>query len=55
MTPFSNIYDRALVLIQDYKLDSLANKDYASFLLFMKGLLENSIDLLPQIWYFYLG
>ena len=45
MTPFSNIYDRALVLIQDYKLDSLANKDYASFLLFMKGLLENSIDL----------
>lgn len=45
MTPFSNIYDRALVLIQDYKLDALANKDYSSFLLFMKGILENSIDL----------
>ena len=45
MTPFSNIYDKSLVLIQDYKLDTLANKDYASFLLFMKGLLENSIDL----------
>lgn len=45
MTPFSNIYDKALVVIQDYKLDALATKDYASFLLFMKGLLENSIDL----------
>jgi hypothetical protein len=45
MTPFSNIYDKALVVIQDYKLDNLANKDYASFLLFMKGLLENGIDL----------
>lgn len=45
MTPFTNIYDKALVVIQDYKLDNLANKDYASFLIFMKGMLESSIDL----------
>lgn len=45
MTPFSEIYDRALIVIRDYKLNDLANKNYASFLLFMKGFLETSIDL----------
>ncbi len=48
MTYFNEIYDRALVVIQDYKLDNLAKTDYASFLLFMKGFLRNSIDYFSQ-------
>ena len=45
MTDALDIYDRAMVVIQDYRLDGLYNRDYNSFLLFMKGLLRNSIDL----------
>jgi hypothetical protein len=43
MTAFTEIYDNALIVIQDYKLDNLANKNYQAFLLFMKGLLKSGI------------
>ena len=43
MTAFTDIYDRALVVMQDYKLDNLANTNYDAFLVFMKGLLKNGI------------
>ena len=43
MTAFTDVYDRALVVMQDYKLDNLANTNYDAFLIFMKGLLENGI------------
>ena len=43
MTAFTDIYDRALVVMQDYKLDNLANTNYDAFLIFMKGLLTNGI------------
>lgn len=45
MTPFTNIYDRSLVVIQDYKLDNLAKSNYSAFLTFMKGLLTSGVDL----------
>ena len=44
-TPFLNIYDRALVVIQDFRLDNLYEMDYKTFILFMKGFLVNGIDL----------
>ena len=43
MTAFTDIYDSALIVIQDYKLDNLANTNYDAFLIFMKGLLKNGI------------
>ena len=43
MTAFTDIYDIALVVMQDYKLDNLANTNYDAFLIFMKGLLKNGI------------
>lgn len=43
MTAFTDIYDSALVVMQDYKLDNLANTNYDAFLVFMKGLLKNGI------------
>ena len=43
MTAFTEIYDRALIVMQDYKLDNLANTNYDAFLVFMKGLLESGI------------
>ena len=43
MTAFTDIYDTALVVMQDYKLDNLANTNYDAFLVFMKGLLKNGI------------
>lgn len=43
MTPFDNIYDLALVVIQDYKIDNLATTDIESFKLYMRGFLINSI------------
>lgn len=45
MTDWELVYDRALIVIKDYKLDNLYNKDYDAFLLFMKGLLTTSVDL----------
>lgn len=42
-TLFEKVYDRALVIIQDYKLDNLARSDYESFLLYLQGILERSI------------
>jgi hypothetical protein len=43
MTAFTDIYDQALVVMQDYTLDNLANTNYDAFLIFMKGLLKNGI------------
>ena len=43
MTAFTDVYDSALVVMQDYKLDNLAQTNYDAFLLFMKGLLKNGI------------
>jgi hypothetical protein len=42
-TPFETVYDRALAVIKDYKLDSLAQTDYASFLLYWQSILEISV------------
>lgn len=42
-TPFEAVYDRALVLIEDYKLNKLAQEDYESFLLELQGILERSV------------
>lgn len=42
-TPFEDVYDRALITIVDYKLNSLAQSDYNSFLLYMQGILVKSI------------
>lgn len=43
MTPFTDIYSLALELIKDYRLDSLAKKDYDSFLIQMEGILIQAI------------
>jgi hypothetical protein len=43
MTAFTDIYDDALMVMQDYTLDKLANTNYDAFLLFMKGLLKTGI------------
>ena len=43
MTAFTDVYDSALVVMQDYKLDNLAQTNYDAFLIFMKGLLQNGI------------
>lgn len=42
-TLFEKVYDRALVIISDYKLDNLARSDYEAFLLYLQGILERSI------------
>ena len=42
-TPFENIYGQALIVIRDYRLDKLAQTDYASFLLHLQGILINAI------------
>ena len=43
MTAFTDIYDRALVTMQDYTLDKLAETNNDAFLLFMKSLLKSGI------------
>ena len=43
MVAFTDIYDRALVTMQDYTLDKLAVTNYNAFLLFMKSLLKSGI------------
>lgn len=43
MVAFTDIYDRALVTMKDYKLDKLAETNYDAFLLFMKSLLTTGI------------
>lgn len=43
MVAFTEIYDRALVTMQDYTLDKLAETNYNAFLLFMKSLLKSGI------------
>ena len=43
MTAFTDVYDNALVVMQDYKLDKLADTNYNAFLVFMKGLLKTGI------------
>lgn len=42
-TLFEKVYDRALIIIEDYKLNALANNDYEAFLLHLQGILERSI------------
>lgn len=42
-TLFERVYDRALIIIEDYKLNRLAQEDYESFLLYLQGNLERSI------------
>lgn len=42
-TLFERVYDRALIIIEDYKLNRLAEEDYESFLLYLQGNLERSI------------
>lgn len=44
MTPFEEIYDLALVVIKDYKLDALYNESYEGFLKYMEGMLLMSIS-----------
>lgn len=43
MTAFTDIYDSALVVMRDWKIENLATKNYDAFLIFMKGLLKNGI------------
>lgn len=43
MTPFTDVYDKALITISDYKLDELARNDYEAFLLHLEGILVNAI------------
>lgn len=43
MVAFTEIYDRALVTMQDYTIDKLAETNYNAFLLFMKSLLKSGI------------
>ena len=50
MTAFTDVYDSALVVMQDYKLDNLAQTNYDAFLLFMKGLLKNGIPFFNCCW-----
>lgn len=42
-TPFSTIYDLALVVIRDYRLNHLYTTDQDAFNLFMQGLTVKSI------------
>lgn len=42
-TLFDRVYDRALIIIEDYKLNRLAEEDYESFLLYLQGTLVRSI------------
>lgn len=42
-TLFEKVYDRALMVIEDYKLNKLAEQDYEAFLLYLQGTLERSI------------
>lgn len=42
-TLFEKVYDRALIIIEDYRLDALARNDYEAFLLHLQGILERSI------------
>lgn len=42
-TLFEKIYDRALVIIEDYKLNALALNDYEAFITHLQGILERSI------------
>lgn len=42
-TLFEKVYDRALIIIEDYRLDALARNDYEVFLLHLQGILERSI------------
>lgn len=44
-TNFEEVYDRFLIIINDYHLNNLAKTNYSAFLKFLKGLLINSIDL----------
>lgn len=44
-TDFEKIYDRFLMVINDYHLNNLAKTNYSAFLKFLEGLLINSIDL----------
>ncbi len=42
-TPFTNIYDLAMVTIRDYRLDNLAKTDIKAFYLVLNGYLVNAI------------
>ena len=42
-TLFEKVYDRALIVIEDYKLNKLAEQDYEAFLFYLQGTLERSI------------
>ena len=42
-TLFEKVYDRALIIIEDYRLDALARNDSEAFLLHLQGILERSI------------
>lgn len=44
-TDFEKVYDRFLMVINDYHLNNLAKTNYSAFLKFLEGLLINSIDL----------
>lgn len=43
MTNFMDVYNYALTVVKDYKLDKLAKSDYESFLLYLEGILVNAI------------
>lgn len=42
-TTFETVYDRALITIDDYQLNALAQADYEAFLLHLQGILERAI------------
>lgn len=42
-TSFETVYDRALITIDDYQLNALAQADYEAFLLHLQGILERAI------------
>lgn len=46
MTPVTEVYDMAMLVIQDYQLDNLAKADYNAFLTYLEGKLMVGI---PEI------
>lgn len=42
-TPFTRIYDLALIVIRDYRIDNLKNTNLDNFLTYMRGLLTSGM------------
>lgn len=48
MTSFEEIYDLALVMINDYRLNHLYKEDKEHFLVYMQGLLVNAVPMVEE-------